>query len=192
MINILGPAKFRYCLYTVPFYPTFSDKGLSKLCRPRSDAAIWVHTVIVQFRWVLSFVSAWHFWFPLAKDSRGAYRMVGLYRRYRPSTVYPFSNNFYKTAMPVSIWFHMQPCDNGGTKFCSNVPDHLTKITAMPKYSKNLKNLIFQKRWADCLETWYVASSNCVLPSLFKWWTCADLFYGKVKFGPFGFWMRKR
>ena len=38
------------------------------------------------------------------------------------------------------------------------------------------------------LGTWYAASVTQVLPSLFKWWDWIDLdlFYGKVKFDPFG------
>ena len=56
---------------------------------------------------------------------------------------------------------------------------------------KTFKNLWDRK--TDNLETLYAASGSRVLPSLFKWWPCVDhdLFYSKVKFGPFCFCMGK-
>ena len=47
---------------------------------------------------------------------------------------------------------------DGGAKVCPNSPGHFTKIAAMPKYGKNLKNLRKQK--ADDIETWY-ATFGC-------------------------------
>ena len=32
---------------------------------------------------------------------------------------------------------------DGGTKVCSNGPGHMTKVTAMPIYGKNLKKIFF-------------------------------------------------
>ena len=60
----------------------------------------------------------------------------------------------------------------------------MTKMTVMPIYNKNLKNL-FRNQKENDRETWYAASGAQILPSLFKWWPWIDpdLFYGKVKFG---------
>ena len=55
----------------------------------------------------------------------------------RPST---FSKDFsFETTGPISIKFHMQPLDRGENKVCIFRPGHLTKMAAMPIYSKNLK-----------------------------------------------------
>ena len=62
------------------------------------------------------------------------------------------------------------------------------------KMLKTLKNLLLQNHWANCLETWHVASGYVVLQSLYKSWPLVDLdlFYGKVKFGNLGFFYRKK
>ena len=59
---------------------------------------------------------------------------------------------------------------------------------------KTFKNLLLRNQTAYYLETWYVASSAQVLPSLFKWWPWVglDIFYGKAKFGPLWFCMGKK
>ena len=44
-----------------------------------------------------------------------------------------------KTARHISIKFHTQLTDNGGTKVCSNGPDHMTK------YGKSLEKSSFPK-----------------------------------------------
>ena len=77
---------------------------------------------------------------------------------------------------------------DGGTKVCSNGPGHMTKMATMPIYGKNLKKN-FRNQKADDLETWWAALGARVLPRLFKWWPWVDLdlFYGKVKFGPYAF-----
>ena len=62
----------------------------------------------------------------------------------------------------------MKPPWDGGTKVCSNVPGHMTKMTAMPIYGKKIKNLLLRNQNADDLETCYAASGARVLPSLFK------------------------
>ena len=61
----------------------------------------------------------------------------------------------------------------------------MTSMDTMPIYGKTLKNLLLWNQKADDLESWYAASG--ILPILFKWfpWVDLDLFYGKVKFGPF-------
>ena len=33
----------------------------------------------------------------------------------------------------------------------------MVQVATMPIYGKNLKNIILQNCWVDCLETWYVA-----------------------------------
>ena len=61
----------------------------------------------------------------------------------------------------------------------------MTKVSAMPIYGKNLKNLLLQNQYTDDLETLYVALPMHVLPRLFKLlpWVDLDTFYAKVKFG---------
>ena len=55
----------------------------------------------------------------------------------RPFT---FSNVFSsETAWPIKAKFYVEPPWEGGTKVCINDPGHMTKITAMPIYGKNLK-----------------------------------------------------
>ena len=57
-----------------------------------------------------------------------------------------------------------------------------------PYMVKAFKNLLWNQN-ADDLETWYAALVTRVLPSMFKWWPRVDLdlFYSKVKTGPFCF-----
>ena len=59
---------------------------------------------------------------------------------------------------------------------------------------KTLKNILLQNQKTNDIESWYVALSAQVLPSLFKWWPLVDhdLFYGKIKFGPLCFCMGKK
>ena len=58
-----------------------------------------------------------------------------------------------------------------------------------PYMLKTFENLLPWKQKADDFETWYAALVTRVLPNLFKWWLRVDLdlFYSKVKFGPFCF-----
>ena len=85
----------------------------------------------------------------------------------------------------------MLPSGKGGKKVYQFRPNHITKMTAMLICGKTLK--ILQNHRANCLETWYAASGELVLKSLYIWWPWVDLdlFYGKVRFGPLGFWMKK-
>ena len=64
----------------------------------------------------------------------GELRMVGL----RPPSVCPPFSNLAETAGPILNRVHMQPSDSGGIKVGSDGPGHLTKLAAMPIYSKNL------------------------------------------------------
>ena len=55
----------------------------------------------------------------------------------RPSTI---SNVFSsETAWPIKAKFYMEPPWEVGTKVNINSPGHMTKMTAMPIYGKNLK-----------------------------------------------------
>ena len=52
-----------------------------------------------------------------------------------------FSNIFSSDITgPIEAKFHVEPPWDGGTKACSNGLGHMTKMTAMPIYGKNLKN----------------------------------------------------
>ena len=81
-----------------------------------------------------------------------------------------------------------------GTKVCSNVTGHMTKIAAMPIYCKNMKNsssLEQKGRWPWNL----VCSIGCSSTTKFVQmvtWVDLDLFYDKVKFGPLCFCMGKQ
>ena len=51
-----------------------------------------------------------------------------------------FSNFFSSaTARPIEVKFHVEPPWDGGTKVCSNDRGHMTNMTTMPIYAKNLK-----------------------------------------------------
>ena len=52
-----------------------------------------------------------------------------------------FSNFFsWETAVRIEVKFHVEPQWGRGTKVCSNDPGHMTRMAAMPIYSKNMKN----------------------------------------------------
>ena len=44
-----------------------------------------------------------------------------------------------ETAKPIEAKFHMEPPWDGGTKVCSNGPEHMTNMAAMPIYGRNIK-----------------------------------------------------
>ena len=75
---------------------------------------------------------------------------------------------FLETAKLIEAKFHVEPPWDGGMKLCSNGPDHMTSMAAMPIYGKTLKNLLLWNQKADDLESWYIASGARVLPNLFK------------------------
>ena len=66
----------------------------------------------------------------------------------RPSVVRPpFQKIFFsETAWPIKAKFYVEPPWEGGTKVYINGPGHMTKMAAMPIYSKNLKNLLLQNQ----------------------------------------------
>ena len=77
-----------------------------------------------------------------------------------------------------------------GVKIYAIELNHLTKMTDMPIYDKNLKqNLLLQNQLTDDLENWYVALGCQVLQRLFKIcpWADLDPLYAKVGFGLLGF-----
>ena len=56
--------------------------------------------------------------------------------RHRPSTI---SNVFSsETAWPIKAKFYVEPPWQGGKKVYINGPGHMTKMAAMPIYSKNI------------------------------------------------------
>ena len=80
-----------------------------------------------------------------------------------------FSNIFSsETTAPIEAKFHMEPAWDGGTKVYANGPGHMTRMTAMPIYGKNLKNLFLRNQKADDLEIRSATSGARVLPNLFK------------------------
>ena len=55
-----------------------------------------------------------------------------------------FSKHFSsETTGSISIIFHMQPSGESEKKVYIFGQGHMTKMAAMPTYSKNLKNLLF-------------------------------------------------
>ena len=77
-------------------------------------------------------------------------------------------------------------------KIYTNELGHMTNMSAMPIYGKNLKKSSSPE--PIDLYTLYVALSMQVLPRLSKLlpWVDLDLFYAKVKFGHIGFCKGKR
>ena len=83
-----------------------------------------------------------------------------------PSTI---SNVFFsETVWPIKAKFYVEPPWEGGTKVYINRPRHMAKMAAMPKYNKNLKNLLLKNQKAYDLETWHVVSGAQALQSLYK------------------------
>ena len=58
----------------------------------------------------------------------------------------------------------------------------MTKMAVMLKNAQNLKKSSFPEHWANCFETWYVASLTVVLQNLYKTWPQVDLDLFYVKF----------
>ena len=53
------------------------------------------------------------------------------------------SDSTFQTSFPekpIEAKFHVDPPWDGESKHCSNGPGHMTKVAAMPIYSKNMKN----------------------------------------------------
>ena len=70
-----------------------------------------------------------------------------------------------ETAWPIKAKFYVEPPWEGGTKVYINDPGHMTKMAAM---LKTLKKILLQNHWANCLETWHVASGYVVQQNLYK------------------------
>ena len=117
-----------------------------------------------------------------------------------PSVVRPSSSTFFKhlllrncLANQSQISYGASMDGMGERKFVQTVQITWPRWPPRPYMVKTLKNLLLQNQKADDLESWHVASGAPVLPSLFKWWSWADLdlFYGKVNFGPYVFVWKK-
>ena len=69
----------------------------------------------------------------------------------------------------------------------------MTKMATMSIHGKNIWKSS-RNQMTDDPETWYAALVALALSSLFKWWPLVDLdlFYRKVKFGHFDFYMGKK
>ena len=60
--------------------------------------------------------------------------------RHPGSLRFTFSNFFsLETSRPIEAKFHVEPPWDRGMKICSNGLCHLTSMSAMPIYGKNLK-----------------------------------------------------
>ena len=82
----------------------------------------------------------------------------------------PFSNIFsFETTSPIKAKFYVEHSWEGGNKVCINGPAHITKMAGTSIYGKNLKKLLLQYRKSYDLVTWYAASGNQALKSLYKW-----------------------
>ena len=97
------------------------------------------------------------------------------------------------TSWPVEVKFHVALAWDVGMEVTPNGLGHMTKIAPCPYMVKMFKNLLLNQK-ADDLETWYESFGTQVLPNLSKWWPWVDLdiFYSKVKFGPFCICLGKR
>ena len=65
------------------------------------------------------------------------YRMLHDYRELILNT---FSS---ENTGPITVNYHLELLWDGGTQVCSNGPDHMTKMAAIPIYGKNLKQIFF-------------------------------------------------
>ena len=80
-----------------------------------------------------------------------------------------FSNFFsLETAWPIEAKFHVEPPWARIMKLDTNGLCHMTKMTAMSIYGKNLKKVCSLNQKADDLETWYAELVTPGLPNLFK------------------------
>ena len=94
----------------------------------------YIYTLFLQ--WFLAYLSRRLFWW--------AYRigrpLSSVVRRPSSSSSSTSLNIFSsETTGPIKVKFHMELLWDGGTKVCSNVHGHMTKMAAMPIYGKNLK-----------------------------------------------------
>ena len=69
----------------------------------------------------------------------------------------------------------------------------MNKVAALPIYGKNPLKILFSRTMSDYHETWLTAKGTWVLQKLYKWWPWfdLDLFYNKVIFVHFGFYIGK-
>ena len=78
---------------------------------------------------------------------------------------------------------------DGGTKVCSNSPGHMTKMAAMPIYGKKLQksSSLQPKGWWPWNLVCIIGCSSTTKFAQMMTLVDLDLFYRKVKFGPYAF-----
>ena len=77
----------------------------------------------------------------------------------RPVMCVSTFSNISETTGPIEAKFDMELLWDGGTKVSSNGPSHMTNMSTIPVYGKNLK-FFSGKQNANDLESWYAASST--------------------------------
>ena len=101
-------------------------------------------------------------------------------------------SNFFslETSRPIEAKFHVEPPWDGVMKVNTNGLCHQNG-RHVHIWVKTFKNLLLWNQKAADFDSSCVALIAQMLPTLFKWWPWVDfdLFYGKVKFGPFYFCM---
>ena len=92
-----------------------------------------------------------------------------------------------ETARPIEAKFHVEPL------IYSNGPGHMTNMAAMPIYGNNLKksSSLELKGWWPWNLVWSIGYSSTTKFIQRRPWVDLDLFYSKVRFGPFCFSMGK-
>ena len=75
---------------------------------------------------------------------------------------------FSKTAWLVKAKFHVEPPWEGGKKVYFNGPGHMTKMTAMPIYGKNLQKYTPTETKSYEHEAWHGELCTQFLQSLYK------------------------
>ena len=103
-----------------------------------------------------------------------AFRLISellVYSIYRDAFVFRMYGQHFQTfpLKPLGRLkpFHVETPWDERMKVCSNGPGHMTKMAAMPIYSKTFKNLLLRNQKANDLETWYAVSNTRVLLILF-------------------------
>ena len=96
---------------------------------------------------------------------------------------------FLDTAWPIEAKFYVEPSWDVGTKVWSTGLGHMTNMSAMPVYDKNLKNHLLWNQNADDLESWYSITAKYIQMTTLGWpWPILH----KVKFGPLSFCIGQR
>ena len=94
---------------------------------------VWKNHIFPIVQLAIAIVSS-----PEPSGSQGeliVYPYSGVRCRHRQQCLNIFSS---ETALPIKAKFYVEPPWEGGTKVYINGPGHMTKMAAMPIYSKNL------------------------------------------------------